>query len=156
MTQHHASGPFEVRMTPHEASAAALASPSGAADGLVGGATFGARLLDKQYQGPLQAQGHGLMLSAVTSTTGSAGYVALEFVSGTLQGRRGSFVLQHSGLMARSAPQLAIHVVPDSATGELTGLAGQMAIRVDSEGRHCYDFAYTLPVTPITPSQENA
>jgi hypothetical protein len=140
-------------MTPHEASAAALAPSPGADD-----ATFGARLLDKQYQGPLQAQGRGLMLSAVTPTAGSAGYVALEFVSGTLQGRRGSFVLQHSGLMARGAPQLAIHVVPDSATGELAGLAGQMAIRIEPDGRHGYDFDYTLPdipVSPVTPSQEN-
>jgi hypothetical protein len=136
MTSHHLSGSFDVTLAPHEPSAAALGS--------IPGATFGARRLDKRYHGPLQAEGQGLMLSAVTATAGSAGYVALERVDGTLLGRAGSFVLQHAGLMNRGAPQLVIDVVPDSATGALAGLAGRMAIRIE-DGRHCYDFDITLP-----------
>jgi hypothetical protein len=138
MTSHHLSGSFDVTMTPHEPSAAAL---GGDATSVV---TFGARRLDKRYHGPLEAEGRGLMLSAVTTTAGSAGYVALEQVRGTLLGRAGSFVLQHSGRMNRGAPQLAIDVVPDSATGALAGLAGRMAIRIE-DGQHYYDFDLTLP-----------
>jgi hypothetical protein len=136
MTSHHLSGSFDVTMTAHEPSAAALGSAPGA--------TFGARRLDKRYHGPLQAEGQGLMLSAVTATAGSAGYVALEQVRGTLLGRAGSFVLQHAGRMDRGTPRLAIDVVPDSATGALAGLAGRMAIRIE-DGRHFYDFDVTLP-----------
>jgi hypothetical protein len=75
---------------------------------------------------------------------GSAGYVALERVSGTLHGRHGTFALQHSGTMTRGAPELSITVVPDSATGELQGLAGKLAITI-ADGKHSYDFEYTLP-----------
>ena len=150
MTSHHLSGTFDVTMTPHEASTEALAGDAGVApdatSGATFGATFGARRLDKRYHGPLQAEGRGLMLSAVSATAGSAGYVALEQVRGTLLGRAGSFVLQHAGLMNRGAPQLAIEVVPDSATGALAGLAGRMAIRIEA-GRHFYDFDVTLPAS---------
>jgi hypothetical protein len=81
------------------------------------------------------------------SVKGSAGYVAMERVTGTLKGRTGSFVLQHSGTMTRGAPQLSVTVVPDSGTGQLTGLAGTMTIKIN-EGKHSYEFEYTLPETP--------
>jgi len=87
------------------------------------------------------------MLTAGTGVKGSAGYVAMERVSGTLHGRSGAFVLQHSGTMTRGAPQLTIAVVPDSGTGELLGLAGQMTITI-FDGKHSYDFEYTLAEAP--------
>ena len=108
------------------------------------GVSFGRLLLDKRYQGALEATAQGQMLSAVTGTSGSAGYVAIERVAGTLGGRAGSFVLQHHGLMNRGMPQLTITVVPDSGAGALSGLAGTMAIRIES-GSHFYDFDYALP-----------
>jgi hypothetical protein len=83
------------------------------------------------------------MLSAGTNVKGSAGYVAIERVSGTLRGRKGSFVLQHSGTMTRGVPQLTITVVPDSGTGQLTGLTGKMNINI-VDGKHFYDFEYAL------------
>ncbi|HMM67686.1 MAG TPA: DUF3224 domain-containing protein, partial [Dokdonella sp.] len=83
------------------------------------------------------------MLSAMTSMKGSAGYVAIERVVGSLQGRRGSFVLQHSGTMNRGEPSLSVTVVPDSGTGELEGLSGTLGITV-REGIHCYGFDYQL------------
>ncbi len=138
MTHHHASGTFSVKMLPPDPAAApadTLPTP---------GATLGRLLLDKQYQGDLQARAHGQMLSAVTPTAGSAGYVAIEHVTGTLHGRSGSFVLQHHGLMTRGDKQLGITVVPDSGTGELAGLEGRLDIRIE-EGRHFYAFDYALP-----------
>jgi hypothetical protein len=134
MTQHHASGRFDVKMLP-QAPASEAATP---------GATLGRALLDKHYRGDLQAVAQGQMLSAVSTTPGSAGYVAIEHVTGTLQGRSGSFVLQHTGLMTRGSPQLTITVVPDSGTGELTGLEGRLDIRI-TEGQHFYAFDYALP-----------
>ena len=83
------------------------------------------------------------MLAAMTGVKGSAGYVAIEQVTGTLHGRSGAFVLQHSGTMTRGAPQLIVSVVPDSGTGELAGLAGTMTI-VIADGKHSYDFEYTV------------
>jgi hypothetical protein len=85
------------------------------------------------------------MLTATTAVRGSAGYVAIEHVDGTLGGRRGTFVLQHSGTMAGGAQSLTITVVPDSGTGELEGLSGELAITVEEGGKHLYDFAYSLP-----------
>ena len=128
----HASGTFEVKMIPQPAE-----------DG-VGDASIGRMALDKQYRGDLMATGKGQMLATRTAIEGSAGYVALERVSGTLQGRSGAFALQHSGIMTRGAPQLTIAVVPDSGSDELQGLAGTLAITV-TDGRHFYDFEYTLP-----------
>ena len=87
------------------------------------------------------------MLAAATSVKGSAGYVALEIVTGSLDGRVGTFILQHSGTMSRGVPQLAVTVVPDSGTGQLTGLAGAMAINI-ADGKHSYDFQYTLQESP--------
>ena len=84
------------------------------------------------------------MLSALTGTKGSAGYVAIERAVGTLAGRRGSFALQHFGIMARGAQRLTIEVVPDSGTDELAGLSGTMTIEI-TDGKHFYHFDYTLP-----------
>lgn len=99
--------------------------------------------LDKQFQGDLEATSQGEMLSAGTNIENSAAYVAVEHVTGTLQGRAGSFSLQHNANMNRGVPSLLITVVPDSGTGELTGLAGQMTINI-VEGQHFYEFEYTL------------
>ena len=134
MTTHQASGAFDVQMQPQPA---AHETPTP-------GATLGRLLLSKTYHGDLQATAQGQMLSALTPTTGSAGYVAIEHVTGTLHGRAGSFVLQHSGLMNRGEKQLVITVVPDSGSGELAGLQGRLDIRI-SEGQHFYDMAYSLP-----------
>ena len=100
--------------------------------------------IDKHISGDLVASTRGQMLSAQTGTPGSAGYVAIEHVSGTLHGKRGSFVLQHSGTMDRNAPTLRVTVVPDSGTDELTGLRGDF--NIDRSGnQHAYSFVYTLP-----------
>ena len=99
--------------------------------------------IDKQFNGDLVATSKGEMLSAGTSVKGSAGYVAIERVIGTLGGRHGSFVLQHNGLMNRGAPQLTITIVPDSGTGELAGLSGSMAIII-ADGKHYYELDYLL------------
>ena len=111
------------------------------------GPSLGRMSIDKRFRGDLEGTSKGEMLSAGTPVKGSAGYVAIERVSGMLHGRRGSFVLQHSGTMTRGAPRLTVTVVPDSGTGQLAGLAGTMAIEV-ADGRHSYDFEYTLPAGP--------
>jgi hypothetical protein len=100
-------------------------------------------LIDKQFHGDLDATSKGQMLAAGTGVKGSAGYVAIERVSGKLHGRSGTFVLQHSGTMTRGTPQLSVTVVPDSGTGELIGLSGKMAIII-TDGKHSYDFEYLL------------
>ena len=105
---------------------------------------FGRRSIEKQFQGALDATSQGMMLSAGTATRGSAGYVAIEQVTGVLDGRRGSFVLQHHATMNRGVPSLSIIVVPDSGTDALAGLSGTMAITI-TDGTHAYDFEYTLP-----------
>lgn len=106
-------------------------------------ATRGRLSIDKQFHGDIEGTSVGEMLSAGTAVPDSAGYVALERVSGTLHGRSGSFVLQHSGTMTRGEGQLSIGVVPDSGTGELAGLAGSMRLNI-SGGEHAYEFEYTL------------
>ena len=124
-----ASGTFEVKLTPqHDKTEAGL----------------GRMTIDKQLQGDFVGPSKGQMLTAMTSVDGSAGYVAIERLTGTLKGRKGSFVLQHNGTMNRSAQQLIITVVPDSGTEELTGLAGAMKIKIEG-GKHFYEFDYTLP-----------
>lgn len=102
--------------------------------------------IDKQISGDLVATTKGQMLSAMTDTVGSAGYVAIELVTGTLHGKRGSFVLQHHGLMRRGEPTLSVFVVPDSGTGQLTGIEGEFRIIIEG-GRHRYEFDYRLPAT---------
>ena len=104
---------------------------------------IGRMSLDKQFKGDLEAASSGQMLSASTEVQGSAGYVALERVSGMLNRRHGTFILQHSGTMNRGSQHLAISVVPDSGTGELVGLSGNMSIAI-SDGRHSYAFEYSL------------
>jgi hypothetical protein len=103
--------------------------------------------IDKQFRGDLEGSSKGEMLSAGTGVKGSAGYVAIERVTGALQGRSGTFVLQHSGTMARGVPQLSITVVPDSGTDGLDGLAGRMTIEI-VDGVHSYDFEYTIAGAP--------
>ena len=128
-----ARGTFDVTLTPQ---------PSD--DVTLEGAPLVRMAIDKRFHGPLDATSKGQMLAARTVVEGSAGYVALERVSGTLDGRAGTFVLQHSGTMNRGAPELTITVVPDSGTGPLAGLAGRMVIHI-ADGRHSYEFTYTLP-----------
>ena len=128
----HASGSFEVKMIP-QLQEEGIGDPS-----------VGRMALDKQFHGGLEAMSRGQMLTAMTDVEGSAGYVAIERVTGTLDGRGGTFALQHSGTMTRGVPQLTLTVVPDSGTGELLGLAGRMTID-NADGKHSYDFEYTLP-----------
>jgi hypothetical protein len=99
--------------------------------------------IDKIFRGDLEGTSKGEMLAAGTPVKGSAGYVAIEKVSGTLEGRQGTFILQHSGTMNRGAAQLTVTVVPDSGTGQLTGLSGRMNIVIEA-GNHSYEFDYTL------------
>ena len=128
----HAKGSFEVKMTPKPW------SDSTEEHG------FGRFLIDKQYHGDLEASSDGQMLSAGTGAPGSSGvYVALEKISGVLQDRKGSFVVYHLGIMNRGVPDLKLAVVPDSGTGESQGLAGSITIAI-ADGKHSYDFAYTL------------
>jgi uncharacterized protein DUF3224 len=131
---HHISGPFEVKLTPQPPEAESTA--------------LGRMTIEKQYHGELEAKSQGQMLSALTSTKGSAGYVAMEIVNGTLGGHQGTFVLQHSGTMDRGQPQLSVTVVPDSGTGELRGLSGSMKIRIEAGGKHFYDFDYQIVERP--------
>ncbi|HET9066151.1 MAG TPA: DUF3224 domain-containing protein [Gemmatimonadales bacterium] len=126
------TGPFDVTMTP----TSMVAQPEG---------TPLARMtLVKRFRGDLDAESHGEMLAAMTATPGSAGYVAIEWVRGTLLGKRGTFVLQHSGSMDRGVPSLDLHVIPDSGTDELTGLRGTMTIQ-NEQGAHAYEFTFVLP-----------
>ncbi|MEM6461582.1 MAG: DUF3224 domain-containing protein [Pseudomonadota bacterium] len=108
------------------------------------GMTLGRMSIDKTYHGELSARASGEMLTVMTDVKGSAGYVAIEQVVGMLSGRRGSFVLQHYGTMQASGEFLMLAVVPDSGTGELTGLSGKMTIHID-QGDHSYEFDYDLP-----------
>ena len=100
-------------------------------------------LIDKQFHGDLEAHSKGQMLAGGTAVKGSAGYVAMEMVTGTLNGRKGTFILQHSATMDRGKPQLSVTVVPDSGTGELVGLAGTMMINI-AGGKHTYELHCTL------------
>ncbi len=129
---HHATGPFEVKLAP-------LDPAFKTEDNLLGRMS-----IDKQFHGDLEATSKGEMLTAGTSVKGSAGYVAMERVSGSLNGRTGTFILEHHATMNRGIPQLNIIVVPDSGTGQLTGLTGTMNIVIE-EGKHSYEFAYSLP-----------
>ena len=113
-------------------------------EGIAPEAKLGRMSIDKQISGDLVATTKGEMLSAGTGTKGSAGYVAIEYVTGTLNGRKGSFVLQHTGTMNRGAPTLAVSVVPDSGTDQLAGLEGNFKINI-ADGKHFYEFQYRLP-----------
>jgi hypothetical protein len=109
----------------------------------VEGVSTGRMALNKRFEGDLVAVGQGEMLTALTPVKGSAGYVAIERVTGTLQGRSGSFVFQHSGTMNQGAQQLSIAVVPGSGTGGLAGISGVFRLNV-VDGRHLYEFEYAL------------
>ncbi|MEO7102599.1 MAG: DUF3224 domain-containing protein [Gemmatimonadaceae bacterium] len=102
--------------------------------------------IDKVFHGDLEGTSKGEMLSAGTPVKDSAGYVAIERVTGTLAGRKGSFVFQHSATMTRGVPSLSVTVVPDSGTGSLTGLTGVLKIIIDSDS-HAYEFDYDIPAT---------
>jgi hypothetical protein len=136
MTTMHVSGSFDVKVNP-------LPTEGQDAAGS-GGAGLGRMSIDKQFHGDLEASSKGQMLTAMTGTKGSAGYVAIERVTGTLNGRSGSFTLQHNGTMTRGVPELSVTVVPDSGTEQLTGLSGKMTIRIEEGGKHFYDFDYSL------------
>ncbi len=127
-----ATGTLEVKLTP-QPSLEPTADPG-----------LGRLTIEKTFRGDLEATSQGLMLSAAGSVKGSAGYVAIERIQGSLEGRSGSFVLQHSGTMTRGQGELSITVVPDSGTAELSGLVGRMRITNDG-GAHTYSFEYTLP-----------
>jgi hypothetical protein len=131
----HARGTFDVKLVPQTTAD----TPETAG--------LGRMSIDKQFHGDLDGTSKGEMLTGMSSVKGSAGYVAIERVTGTLQGRTGSFILEHTGLMNRGAPSLSIIVVPDSGTGQLTGIAGTLAITI-TDGQHFYDFEYTLADTP--------
>jgi Protein of unknown function (DUF3224) len=127
----YAKGTFDVRVLP-------LANDYAEAAGL------GRMSIDKQFHGDLDATSQGQMLSFRSSVKGSAGYVAMERVTGKLSGRSGSFVLQHSATMDRGAPTLNVSVVPDSGIDELSGLTGKLQIII-ADGKHSYNFEYELP-----------
>jgi Protein of unknown function (DUF3224) len=126
-----ANGTFEVKMAP---------LPS---EDATGGAAIGRMSIDKQFRGDLEGTSKGQMVAHSTEVKGSAGYVAMEVVSGTIAGKKGTFVLQHSGTMAHGSFQLSVTVVPDSGTGELKGLGGSMNIIIEG-GKHSYEFDYTI------------
>ena len=123
-----ATGPFDVKVTPAGESSPGIARLT----------------LDKQFHGKLEAASKGEMLAG-GGTKGTGGYVAMEVVTGTLDGRTGSFALQHSGTMMNNNFTLIIVVVPGSGTGELAGIDGKMNILIAADGKHSYDFEYTLP-----------
>jgi len=126
----HATGPFEVKLTPQDDK---------------GDPNLGRMTIDKQFHGDLEGTSKGQMLTGMSEVKGSGSYVAIEKVTGTLQGRQGTFILHHIGIMNRGTPNLAVEVVPDSGTGQLQGLTGKMNIIIAPGGAHSYDFEYTLP-----------
>jgi len=127
-----ASGKFEIKLQP-------LVSYSKGADGI----SLGRMSIDKTFSGDLDATSKGEMLNAMTSVQGSAGYVAIEQVTGMLAEKSGSFVLQHYGKMSQGNNFLLLEVVPDSGAGELTDISGKMLIRIE-EGQHFYEFDYSF------------
>lgn len=128
-----ATGTFDVKLNP-------LAIADTAASALLGRMS-----IDKQFHGDLEATSKGEMLTGMTAVKNSAGYVAVERVTGTLHGKTGTFILQHSGTMTRGVGVLSVTVVPDSGTDQLVGLTGSLAIIIAPDGKHSYDFDYTLP-----------
>jgi hypothetical protein len=130
----HATGTFDVKMAPQKP------------DNPIEEAASIARMtIDKQWHGDLEATSKGEMLATPPDAKGSGIYVALERVTGTLKGRSGSFLLHHTGIMNRGVPELSISVVPDSGTGQLTGITGKVMINIGPDKKHSYDFEYMLP-----------
>lgn len=132
-TTMQARGTFDVEVTP---------LPS------EGGGTPGRMAMTKQFHGDLEGTSQGQMLTAMTAVEGSAAYVAIEEVRGELAGRNGTFALYHTGTMRGGVPELSVRVVPDSGTGELVGLAGELTIEIAADGTHSYAFEYSLPESP--------
>lgn len=132
----HASGSFEVTIAPQRADEQGIGDPM-----------IGRMTLVKEFHGDLQAVSKGQMLALRTGTEGSAGYVAIERVVGSLHGSNGTFALQHSGILRRGAPSLELRVIPDSGTDELLGLDGTMAIII-ADGKHLYEFNYSIGDAP--------
>ena len=126
----NARGTFEVKVTP-------VAADAGDETGI------GRLALDKKFVGDLEGTSRGQMLGFRSAVEGSAGYVAMEKVSGTLRGRSGTFLLQHIGTMTRGAPEMSVSVVPDSGTGELVGISGKLNIII-ADGKHAYDLEYSI------------
>jgi len=126
-----ATGPFEVSLKP-------LPMDTDSDSQLLGRMS-----IDKQFRGDLEGSSKGQMLTGGTSIRNSAGYVAIERVTGTLKGKKGSFALQHTGVMNRGVPSLVITVIPDSGTDQLEGLKGTMTINIEA-GKHTYQLDYTL------------
>ena len=127
----HAAGAFDVKVVPQKPDTQ-----------IARAANLGRLTIDKRFHGDLEGISKGEMLATQTETPGSASYVALERVTGKLNGRAGSFVLQHSATMTRGTPTSTIAVVPDSGTGELQGISGKMVITVAPDGAHSYEFNY--------------
>ena len=125
-----ARGEFEVKVSPQPADDPA-AGP------------FGRLFLDKRFHGEVAGTSKGQMMAAGTAVEGSGAYVAFELVSGTVNGKSGSFILQHRGTMRKNVPTMEVTVVPDSGTGELTGIAGTMRIVIEG-GKHFYELTYSL------------
>lgn len=126
-------GAFDVKLTPQPA------------DEREAAAFLGRMAIDKSFHGELEATSVGQMLAARGDQPASAGYVAIERVTGTLAGRQGSFVLQHSGHSNPAGQSLEINVVADSGTDQLKGLSGTMRIIIEPGGGHFYEFDYELP-----------
>jgi Protein of unknown function (DUF3224) len=127
-----ARGTFDVQVTPLPA------------DAYADGVTMGRMTIDKQFSGDLTGTGKGQMLTGMGGVKGSAAYSAVDLITGSVAGRSGSFILQHTGIMARGEQSLVITIIPDSGTGELTGIAGTLQIIIDGK-QHSYVLTYTLP-----------
>jgi len=123
-----ATGEFEVNLVPQT-------------DREIAG--LGRMTIDKQFTGALQGSSQGQMINAFTDVKGSAVYSAIERVTGTLDGKKGSFILQHTGIMDRGNPSLTVNIVRDSGTDELKGISGMLTIRMEG-GKHYYDMDYTI------------
>lgn len=132
---HHTTGSFEPGVKPLPADFPAAPS-------------LGRMTINKQLHGGIEGVSTGQMLTAMSETKGSAGDVAVEVVTGKVDGLSGSFSLIHLGLMDRGKPTLTVTVVPDSGTGELTGITGTFTVNIAADGKHTYDFDYTLPAKP--------
>jgi len=131
----HARGTFEVQITPMPV------------DAYTDATSLGRMTIDKQFSGDLVGTGKGQMLTGMGQVKGSAAYSAIERFTGTVAGKQGSFVMQHTGIVTRGAQSLVITIVPDSGTGELAGIGGTLAITIVDK-QHAYDLEYTLPASP--------
>lgn len=132
-----ATGSFDVKVTPQKPDTQVARA-----------ANLNRLTIDKRFHGDLEGVSKGEMLALQCDVKGSAGYVALERVTGKLKGKSGSFVLQHSATLTRGEPESRISVVPDSATGELRGLSGAMTITVAEDGSHSYEFDFRIDSRP--------